>query len=123
RKEKPAWAIIFVDRLLDRQQQVGCALDLVDDRLVQAPDEASRVGLGSVQNRLVVECDIRPAGFAHFSDERRLPRPARSHDQDHGRIRQGLLRLALYKSFEHPGPRILDSLELSISADWKSTDR
>ena len=41
--------IVLVDRLLDRQQQVGGALDFVDDGSVQAPDEAGRIGLSRLR--------------------------------------------------------------------------
>ena len=37
------WAIVLIDRLLDREQQVRHTLDLVDDSLVEAPDEAGRI--------------------------------------------------------------------------------
>lgn len=58
--------IILVDRFLDRQQQVRRALDLVNDGPVQAPDEAGRIGLGGLQDRLIVEREIGSTGFPIF---------------------------------------------------------
>jgi len=40
--------MVLVDCLLDRQQQVCRPLALVDDGPVQAPDEASQIGLAAL---------------------------------------------------------------------------
>ena len=126
REEKPARTIILVDRLLDRQKQVGSALDLVDDGPVEAPDETGRIGLGSLEDGLIVERDIVSTGFPHLLDERGLAGPARSYDQHHGRIRKGFLRPALYKPFEHLIPESPDNWNYPLrligsqqSANWK----
>ena len=103
-EQKSTRAIVLIDCLLDRQQQVGRALDFVDDGSVQAANEAGRIGLGGLKHRLIVERDIGPTGVPHFSDERGLAGPARSHDQDHRGIRKGFLRPPLHKPLEHAIP-------------------
>ncbi len=48
--------IVLVDRLLDSQQQVRGTLDFIDDGPpVEAANEAGRVGLGGLKDRLIVE--------------------------------------------------------------------
>jgi len=47
--------VILVHRLLDREQKVGSALDLIDDGSVEPANEAYRVGLRRVERRLIVE--------------------------------------------------------------------
>jgi hypothetical protein len=86
RGQKSAWAIVLVDRLFDRQQQVRRALYFVDDGPVQASDKTGRIGPGGLEHGLIVERDISSAGLPHLSDKRGLSGPARSHDQDDGRI-------------------------------------
>ena len=54
REQKTAWAIIFIDRLLDRQEQAGRALNLVDDSPFQAPNEFAGSDLAA-SNCLIVE--------------------------------------------------------------------
>jgi hypothetical protein len=100
-QQETARAIIFVDRLLDRQQQIGRALDLVDDGAIQTSDEPGRVGLGGLKDGLVVECAVGPAGFSHLSHQRRLAGPARSDDEDDRRVCKRLLRPPLNESLEH----------------------
>ena len=103
-EQKPARTIVLIDGLLDGQEQVRCALDLVDDRFVQTPDESGRIGLGSREDRLIVERDVGPVAVPHLFDERGLAGPARSHDQDHRGIRKGFLGPPLYKSLKHVFP-------------------
>ena len=122
REKKTAWAIILIDRLLDRQKQVGRTLNLVDGDPVQTPDEPGRIGSGRIKHCLVIERDVGAVGFLHALDERGLARPARSHDKNHGRIRKSLLGPAFQKPLEHPIPQSRQ-LELSVSADWKSRVR
>ena len=80
------------------------------------------IGLGGLEDRLIVKRDIGPLGFSHFSDERGLAGTSRAYDQDHRRIRKGFLRPSLHKPLEHA---ISESgrLELSGSADWESMAR
>jgi hypothetical protein len=98
------------------------ALDFVDDGPVEAADEAGGVGLGGLKDRLIVERDIGPPGFSHFSDKRGLAGTARAYNQDHRRIRKGFLRPSLHKPLEHA---LSESgrLEISVSADWESMIR
>ena len=51
--------IIFIDRPLDRQEQVGRALNLADDGPVQTPNESNRIGPGRLKHCLIVKHDIR----------------------------------------------------------------
>jgi len=61
---KAAAALGFlVLNLPDRRQQIGHALDLVDERLVQTPDESNPNKLCGVECRLIVECDVGPPAF------------------------------------------------------------
>lgn len=53
-EEKSTRAIILVDRLLDREEQIRCALDLIDDGSIQAPDEPGWISLRSFEHGLVV---------------------------------------------------------------------
>jgi hypothetical protein len=72
--------------------------------LVQAPDEAGRIGFCGFEHCLVVERDIGSTGFPHFSDKRGFACPARSYDQDHWGIQKGLLRPPLYKPLKYAFP-------------------
>ena len=45
-QKKPTRPAVFIDALLDGQQQLGCALDLIDHRPVQTADHACRIALG-----------------------------------------------------------------------------
>jgi hypothetical protein len=88
----------------------------------KAANEAGRIGLGGLEDRLIVERDIGPPGFSHFSNKRGLSGTARAYDQYHRRIRKGFFRPSLHKPIEHA---ISESgrLELSVPADWESMVR
>ncbi len=85
-EQKAAGAVILVHRLLDRQQQVGRTLDFIDDGLVQSANEANRIGLRSIERRLVVEGDVSPPRFPHLAHQRGFAGAARADDQHHGGV-------------------------------------
>jgi len=57
-------------------QQLGRALDFVDDRPVKTADESGGIGLRSGEDRLVVQRDVAVALLIHLSHERGFARPA-----------------------------------------------
>ena len=118
-QQEAAGAIVLVHGFLDRQQQIGRALDLIDDRLVQSANEAHRIGLCGVERRLVVEGDVGPPGLSHLPHQRRLAGAARADDQHHRGVRKGFLRPPLHKPLVHA-----DSMSQKIGTmghdNWKS---
>jgi hypothetical protein len=61
-------------------QQLGRALDFVDDHPVKTADESGGIGLRSGEDRLVVQRDVAAALLIHLSHERGFARPARPDD-------------------------------------------
>jgi hypothetical protein len=86
---------------LIQYRSAGRTLDLINDRLIQTSDKASRIGLGGFEGGLIVECDVGSTGFPYLSDKRGFARPTRSHDQDHWGIRKGLFCPPLEEPFKH----------------------
>ena len=97
--------MVFIHRLFDREQQIGRALDLIDDRPVQFANETHRVGLRGFECCLVVEGNVGTAGLSHFSHQRRLTGTARSDDQHHWSVQEGFLGPSFDKSLVHVIPR------------------
>ena len=92
-EEKPAGPLIEIDGFLDREQEVGSALHLVDQRrLTQRRDEACRVAARRVARRLVVEREdlggIVPEG--DIACERALAHLASAEHQDDACVRECL---------------------------------
>jgi len=73
REKEATRPIVLVDRLLDGQQQIRGALNFVYDGPVEATNEAGGIGLGSLEDRLIVERDIGPPGFSIFRTSVVLP--------------------------------------------------
>ena len=93
REQEPPRGWIPVDGLLDRQQQVGDALDLVDhDRLVQTGEEADRVRLCRRARDSVVESDSprRVVVLCYQARQRALADLARTHHVHDARIGERL---------------------------------
>ena len=78
---------VLIDRLLDRQQQFGSALDFVQDDPVNAAEETGGISPCCVEHLSFVERDICPAILPNFASKRGLARPARSHDQNNRCVR------------------------------------
>jgi hypothetical protein len=105
-------ARIGVGAFLDHQHETGRALDLADDGAIQASNEARRVARGGGEGGRVVE-RLKGARFAgQRLGEGRLPRLARSGQQDDARVGQRLFdrgggELGLHgadRPFESDGP-------------------
>ena len=76
-------------------------MDFVDNSPVEAANEAGGIGLGGLEDRLIVESDIGPPGFSNFFGQAWSCRLGAGLDQDHRRISKGFLRPSLHKPLEH----------------------
>lgn len=78
-------------RTLDGQKQIGCALDLVDDRLVKPAHQPGRIGFRGRQGRRVVKRQIGPGFLREGAGEGGLACLPGSGQHDHPGILQGLM--------------------------------
>ena len=111
-EKKSPRPIILINGLLHREQELGNALDLVDDRQIEPPDEPTRIGLRGFEGRLIIQRDVATPGLRQISRKGRLSRPSGSDDQHHRGVRKGLLHPPLRKPRVHdaPEPPIIRSL-------------
>ncbi|SPZ48102.1 Uncharacterised protein [Agrobacterium tumefaciens] len=79
-QEETAGPIVFVNRLLDCQQQIRRALNLIDDGTIETANETNRIGPRGIKHRLVIECDIAPPSLTHLPHKGGLARPAWPYD-------------------------------------------
>ena len=88
-EQEPAGTRVGVDRLLDREQQVGHPLDLIDDHKVSAGDELGGVVLCGLPGGGAVQAP--PFGFAFLADLRHegaLAALPGAVDENHPRVGQ-----------------------------------
>jgi hypothetical protein len=78
---------VGIDRLFDRQHQVGRALDFVDDRAIRISNQSDRIGKRRIARRWIVERNEAPT-ITEGLRECSLPRLARADDAQHRRIGQ-----------------------------------
>ena len=100
---------MFVDFLLERQNQIRGALDFVDYNVSQAPDKAGRIVLSEPPGLVVVQRDEGPSFVIGYAPgKRRLAGLARPHDGDDAGVRQrkanARLGVPRYKGFGRERP-------------------
>lgn len=90
-QQEPSRAALAVDDVLERGEQRGHPLDLVQDYPRKAVHEAVRVGLGGGAHRVLVEAQVVAAQRpAHHLRQRGLAALARPVYQHHRRVAQRL---------------------------------
>ena len=106
--DEPPRDRVRVDCLLELQQQVGRAVDLVDERrAAQARDEPGRVVVGGLARGRFVEAELahRPgaAWSGELADQRGLADLARPGDEDDPRVVDAVGDQRLHASIDQPG--------------------
>ncbi len=103
-KRKAAWALIRVYAALDGQQNFRCALNLIDDRPVETPNETHRIGTSRVEGRLIVQSQKWHLAMGKLFRQRRLARLPGPCDEHDSRVRQGFSHTLLDEPGIHGWP-------------------
>lgn len=85
-----SWAPVFVNAFLDRQQELGGALDFVDDRTIQAANQTDRIFASGQQGEVVVEREVTKPPIRHLAHQRGLAGLTRPGQKDHRGVQHRL---------------------------------